>query len=345
MLSKCGTALNLLGFNYEQIRQKIDVLLADFDNIGFDTIINAIRQMEIHKSISYDYDDLANPLNNISFNSSEYVARIILILIKNGDFSLDDEGDKIFNLQYVLDEITPYEFLFVLINNNLFIEEDLIWEYQDLMDGGWIDQDTIDIAFSRRSKFLIITEGSTDTLILKNAFEWLMPENAGFFDFIDMKDNYPFTGVGNIVNFYHGLLKIEPKKKIIILFDNDTAGHAAIQRCTPTTTKNFLLITLPDMDECEYFRTIGPSGIVYENINGRAVSIEIFLDLDFQCIEQPAIRWTSFDSNLKQYQGSLQNKDQYTKKFIDAKKNNDSSYDIKKILFLLDYIIESASKM
>ena len=36
---------------------------------------------------------------------------------------------------------------------------------------------------------------------------------------------------------------------------------------------------LPELDELANFKTVGPSGESTEDINGKAVSIELFLDL------------------------------------------------------------------
>lgn len=53
----------------------------------------------------------------------------------------------------------------------------------------------------------------------------------------------------------------------------------------------------------------------------------------------------SFDERMNQYQGSLKDKDHYTKAFLVAKKRRDVNYDLSKMYFLLEYIIEHAAKM
>ena len=45
---------------------------------------------------------------------------------------------------------------------------------------------------SDESKFLIVTEGSSDFNILKTALPLVARDVADFFNFVDMKDNYPF---------------------------------------------------------------------------------------------------------------------------------------------------------
>jgi hypothetical protein len=44
------------------------------------------------------------------------------------------------------------------------------------------------------AEILIVTEGSSDTNILKKGLDMLYPDIADFFCFVDMKENYPFAG-------------------------------------------------------------------------------------------------------------------------------------------------------
>jgi hypothetical protein len=48
------------------------------------------------------------------------------------------------------------------------------------------------------SRFLIVTEGSSDAAIIGKAFRLLSPHIADFFDFVDMEEGYPFSGTGNV---------------------------------------------------------------------------------------------------------------------------------------------------
>lgn len=270
-LKNCKVMLDLLGFRIDNIKQRIENLFSDFDFLSYEKLVEISSRIDIHTSI---YDEIDKYLD-----TDEFSAKVINIL--KSDKILNTEEDSFYDLQFSLESIEPYEILSLFLNNGLYLEENIVWEYYDLLEGGWIDEGTIENAFAHQSKFLLITEGSTDTKILSNAFEWLKPEIADLFEFIDMEKNYPFTGVGNIVNFYHGLLKIEPKKRIIFLFDNDTAGNSAINRCIKSSNDNFKLLTLPEKDEFNSILTIGPSGESIENINGKAVSIELFLDLNY----------------------------------------------------------------
>ena len=92
------------------------------------------------------------------------------------------------------------------------------------------------------------------------------------------------------------------------------------------------------MDEFKAFLTVGPTGEVYENINGKAVSIECFLDLSFGFDRAPKVRWTVYNEKSDQYQGALIGKDDYTRVF--KKSLYDEKYNKNKLLFLINDIVQ-----
>jgi hypothetical protein len=54
------------------------------------------------------------------------------------------------------------------------------------------------------------------------------------FCFVDMKENYPFAGVGNLFNFCRGLTSIRIKNDILVIFDNDVAGVRQYNKANKT---------------------------------------------------------------------------------------------------------------
>jgi hypothetical protein len=91
---------------------------------------------------------------------------------------------------------------------------------------------------------------------------------------------------------------------------------------------------LPELDEFTYFLTVGPTGETYENINGKAVAIECFLDFTKF---NPKIRWTNYSKDYDAYQGSLENKDAYVRNFKNVRQTADN-YNFIKLTKLLDEI-------
>lgn len=74
---------------------------------------------------------------------------------------------------------------------------------------------------------------------------------------------------------------------------------------------------LPDLEECRNVHTLGPSGDQYADINGKAVSIEWFLDTQLPGRGAPVVRWTGFNETLGTYQGELVDKQAYTRHFFE----------------------------
>ncbi|HEM9292648.1 HEPN/Toprim-associated domain-containing protein [Streptococcus agalactiae] len=189
-------------------------------------------------------------------------------------------------------------------------------------------------------KILIVTEGSSDTDIIKKSINRLYSDIADFFDFIDMEQNYPFTGTGNLKNFVKGLSKINILNKILVILDNDTAGISVYNDIkTIDLPNNLKVITLPNYKDFDNFKCKGPQGDSLENINGKAVSIECFLDHS-SIDDEIYVRWTSFNDKLIQYQGNIEPKNLLIKSFHQYYKQE---YDFTKLKYLVDYILESCT--
>lgn len=240
--------------------------------------------------------------------------------------------------EFLLD---PYVVLRILAENADFDQLVVSWNYADVVEGGWVSADSV-----RPSgpgwKWLIVTEGSSDTLVLQKAILTLLPDIADFFDFIDMAAGNPFPGVGNIVAFCRGLARIRFDNYMLIVLDNDTAGRAALSAIQALGFSSNVRVTcLPDLEQLRSFKTIGPSGEAVEDINGRASAIECFLDLHGDG-GQPKVRWTAYDKNLKTYQGELVEKESYQRQFH-QRFGRDPSYDSTKLVQLMEHLLKTCA--
>jgi hypothetical protein len=99
---------------------------------------------------------------------------------------------------------------------------------------------------------------------------------------------------------------------------------------------------LPDLAKCCNVKTRGPSGENFEDINGRAVSIEWFLDLNYQAVAKPVVQWTSYDARQDAYQGELVGKDNYVRQFFDSAERR-SDYDVLDLAYLWRHILGRCS--
>ena len=76
-------------------------------------------------------------------------------------------------------------------------------------------------------------------------------------------------------------------------------------------------ISIADLDFCQEYPTIGPTGKNFENINGRACSIEMYLGEDILCQEGKyiPIRWKAYLDKEDTYQGEIVSKSEVHKRF------------------------------
>jgi hypothetical protein len=249
------------------------------------------------------------------------------------------------SLKEFFERLDPYIILRLIIENPKNLNQQLIWRYLDILEGGYIKEKELYEGLSISDKYLIITEGTSDLFIIRKNIKLFYQEVFDFFEFIDMDKNYPFTGSGNLFNFIQGLAKIYSKYKILIIFDNDAEGIEKYEQCKELNLPQGIKITkLTNLKEFNNFDTIGPTGFKKLNINGLAVSIECFLDLEYKINQKPRIRWTNFKKKSNKYQGALENKETYTKLFKKIKTGNEN-YNFSKLKVLTDYIISKCIEM
>ncbi|SIO67769.1 hypothetical protein SAMN05444166_8443 [Singulisphaera sp. GP187] len=234
----------------------------------------------------------------------------------------------------------PYVILRLLAENQRNLSEDVVWRYHDVVDGGWIEEDKLYEGLEDADRYLIVTEGKSDSSILKKSLGLLYPDIVDFFTFVDMTENYPFTGTGNLTNFCQGLARIRIQNKVLVVFDNDTAGNAAFQKVRALhLPRNMRIALLPPLPDFESFPTLGPSGPNKEDINGKAVAIELYLDLSHGPATTPTVRWTSYDKKLDRYQGELVDKESFALDFI-KQRTLGPDYDVTKLRRVWDHLVE-----
>lgn len=345
-LASMKTRLDLLGYTLKNIEKMYNELILESEahsievGLSFDSFSKLLKEIDVSKintpNFAYEFEDNG-------YDLGEFVRRCIIPeeeIYSRLLASADGEKHRVsFDLECFFENMDPYIILRLLAENPSSTDLDVYWAYDDLVDAGWVTKEEIVKPLPTSKKILIVTEGSSDSSIIKKAINELYPEVSDFFSFVDMEKNYPFTGTGNLYNFCCGLSKIGILNNIIVIFDNDCAGNDKINKLSSLPLQSNLLVTkLPERSDFERFETVGPQGTSIENINGTAVAIECFLDFDSVDFP-PVVRWTSYSSETNKYQGALQRKDEYTRAFL---KTNLSSgnYDVSKIKSLIDYIIE-----
>jgi HEPN/Toprim N-terminal domain 1 len=240
----------------------------------------------------------------------------------------------------------PYTLLRLFAENQANLAARLEWQYGPLVfNGGYAEEDEFVPGARRTQTYLIATEGSSDTHILKRAFGLLRPEIADFFRFIDVSERHPFSGIGSLVKFAEGLAKIDVQNRTVFLFDNDAEGQSAFRKVEDLSLPiNMRTMVLPHLKEFESFPTIGPGGQVLADINGRAASIECYLDLHAKGSPPPLVRWTNYKEDVNTYHGALQDKERYTRVFFDNA-GRGGTYNTAKLSSVLEAVVGVCTAM
>ena len=348
-MANVKSRLDMLGYSIPNTKQIYESLVEEHKDYGYNIKISYETFFDIIKNLDISVVNTLEPAINYEENGydlGEYVRRCIFTSLDiDGKMMVDYEEDDsyinpIYDLSTFLENLPVYITLRILAENPDNAEYELQWRFADVVENGWVKRDEIVKELDAQDRIMLVTEGSSDSFIIKKTIDQLYPDVADFFDFVDMDKNYPFTGTGILYYFCMGLCRINIRNNMIIIFDNDTTGLEKYHKSMILTKpKNLLITKLPDHQSFTEVLTVGPQGKSVENINGKAVAIECFLD--FKSVsEEPCVRWTSYNRQEKQYQGELIHKDDYVNSF---KKCNltDGTYDISKLKYLVEYLIST----
>ncbi len=357
--------LEMLGFSLETVRGAYDAATRQWreDRHALNDMLETNGENEKNpEPMSFDeYLEFvrAHPIGNLSdeFIIDDDFDRVKKVANRFGSTQLaripsDSEGkswaysEKSF-FGAVVGFLDPYVTLRLLAecqqNRDLTVD----WQYGPLVENGWATIEEFVPCAQRRQTFLIATEGSSDVHILTHAIKLLRPEVADFFRFIDVSERHPFSGTGGLVKFAEGLAKIDVQNKIIFLFDNDAEGVEALELVRRfKLPSNMSTLVLPDLEEFHQFPAQGPDGIKNTNINGRAAAIECYLDLNLPQYEPARVVWTNYKKERGVYQGALEYKESYAKKFFDQTGETiQGGYNVSKIERVLDALMNECCQL
>lgn len=244
--------------------------------------------------------------------------------------------------------LDPYSALRVLAENPANLDLEVVWDYGNFVHAGWAEKEDFVAGARRTQTYLLATEGTSDTHILKRGFTLLRSDIEDFFRFIDIEERHPFSGTGNLSKFAEGLVKIDVQNRVVFIFDNDAEGidtFRSLQRFTFPV--NMRAMVLPDLEELRNFPARGPDGVACADINGRAAAIECYLDLRLKDRPPAQVTWTNYKESLGIYQGALDFKDSYARAFYAASPEAIASgaYDAGKLRIVLGGIFTQCSEM
>jgi hypothetical protein len=334
--SKVVDRLELLGHTLANCENEFSYLarLAQLDeHFRFSQLSEALARVDV-RSLSPDYTESGR--HRGQFFLLDILPRLGLSDIitprpRWGD--TDDKGYLVYCA--AMEELSPNTVLRLLAANQQARDLPVNWAFSDIQDGGCSTPGQMPRSLDQSKRILIVTEGSSDAAIIKQAFSILRPHISDFFDFVDMEEGYPFSGTGNVFRFVQGLISIAVLNNVIVLFDNDAEGVASFDRCSSLNVPaNMKVLKLPDLPEFRDFQTMGPNGRHRANINGQGAAIECYLDLGGDA----CVRWNNYNASVSAYQGELISKDRYKRTFLDQRERV-PNYSYSKIDTILDMVV------
>lgn len=322
--------LELLGYTLEYAKKQFENPSPFSEeeplSISFDEVLGILKTVDLRK-VTNEFSEKAK--------QGVFAPQQVQELIKssrNLDFAFDH-----WDLSALLENFCPYSQLRVLAEGPLNLGLPVLWDFDQVVRNGWVERDAI--THGVNNKFLIVTEGTSDSRILRKAIDLLRPHINDFFYFVDMEGGYPFTGTGNLFNFVKGLSSINIKNDVLVIFDNDVEGIQAMNRCLELDLpRNMKIMKLPDLNEFTSFPTIGPNSEAKSNINSKAAAIECYLGIN----SDAKIRWTNYREDAQCYHGSLIAKDKYKKAFLKQNKVL-AGYNYSKLEKVLDCIVSECT--
>jgi hypothetical protein len=189
-----------------------------------------------------------------------------------------------------------------------------------LVEGEYESNEAEPDHFIGRVPTIVLTEGRSDARILREVVNVLFPEYGDFLSFIDYETANPRGGTDELVQFVKMFVGCGIKNRIVVLFDNDAAGHDALARLGKELPPNVFPMCLPPMQTFGTYPTLGPDGLTTSDIDGRACSLELYLGRD--ALTDPAtgglrpVRWAGFAERIGRYQGQITGKGQVQDRFL-----------------------------
>jgi hypothetical protein len=174
---------------------------------------------------------------------------------------------------------------------------------------------------------ILLTEGPTDSEVLRASIELLYPHLSDYYSFMDLAVRAP-GGAGSLVHVVKSFAGAGIENRTIALFDNDAAGHSAASLLRHVQLPpNILVMNYPNIALADSYPTRGPNGESVQDVNGSACSIELYFGRDVLTVDGRLVpvQWKAYDERVKRYQGEIQQKDLLKDRFLqktDAAKRN-----------------------
>lgn len=195
---------------------------------------------------------------------------------------------------------------------------------------------------------VVLTEGTFDAQVLTAAIRIRRPHLVGFIRLPDFSTGLS-GGSAELRQTLRGLAAAGIPNRVVGLFDNDSAGRDGARPLAKTLPDNITYTFLPELPLAADYPTIGPQGATSMDINGLAVSIELYLGTDVLTVgnDLAPVEWSSYIKAVRTYQGAVGDKKGIQERWRAKVKAADEdpsvigSQDWSGIDLLLDHLVEA----
>ena len=206
-------------------------------------------------------------------------------------------------------------------------EDEVIYDLTDLVLGQVVEATdnmvahgdwllTEDVARTRR--LVILTEGASDRWMIERSLALLFPHLVECYRFMDFEGARVAGGAGPLAGMVKAFVGAGIANRVLALFDNDTAGAAAIRTLEQIRLPpNIKVLQYPRLHFASQYPTLGPGGLATMDVNGLACSVELYLGRDV--LERDGVlspvQWRGFDEAVRRYQGEITGKKALQERF------------------------------
>jgi hypothetical protein len=324
--------LNVMGFTLRRVqeefeagrRAKLDEYAAwakeESDNEWFDEDWKLLKDLTFDAYITAFSQVISDGLRPVPFEDHEKKGLdpvIKYILGDNDEYLFGFFGNDVRLLLRLACNVAPVNSLVTqditgLVQSGYYEEEELVCDNAIR---------ELTLGHPENSPRIILTEGSTDAVILKEALTLLYPHLTEYYSFLDFISTRSPGGAPYLVSLVKAFSAAGITNRIIALFDNDTAANEARRTLeTISLPPNIAIRAYPELDLLRGYPTLGPGGLTSLNVNGLAASIELYLGEDVLRDGQGTltpIQWKGYSEALKQYQGEVMGKSKLHATFHD----------------------------
>lgn len=193
-------------------------------------------------------------------------------------------------------------------------------DVSDLQSGGYIESNWVVEGEAGKGivdRTVVMLEGATDRDALRKSLDQLRPDVSHLFEVLDASQWINDGGCGYVRRGIGILAGIRGMVAVVALLDNDAEGRSVVKEMEGKCPRNVVVGSLPDTELGENWPTIGPGGERNENVNGKAMSIEMYMGEDNLEREgkRKRIRWTSYVKSIGEYQGAIEGKGETQRRF------------------------------